>query len=126
MRGLPNVTYCTLTRQSLGNWRRHAKQHDFLYQLWTTGVLLNILLSPPNHDFQNSPNEIHELGSWVKKWDDVLRAWTMGFDTFLWKYGIFWALEEIFPKSMIVLTWCRSPMKWSHVMWKICPQQPPR
>ena len=121
----PNVTFCTLTCQSSGNWGRHAKQYAFLYQLWTTGALLNILLSPPNHDFQNSPDEIHELGSWVKKWDDVLRAWTMGFDTFLWKYGIFWALEEIFPKSMIVLMWCRSPMKWSHVMWKICPQQPP-
>ena len=32
MRGLPNVTYCTLTRQSSGNWGRYAKQHAFLYQ----------------------------------------------------------------------------------------------
>jgi len=24
---------------------------------------------------------------------------------------------------MIVLTWCGSPMKWSHMVWKICPQQ---
>ena len=63
MRGLPNVTYCTLTRQSLGNWGRHAKQHAFLYQLWTTRALLNILLGPPNHDSQNSPYETHELGS---------------------------------------------------------------
>ena len=39
------------------------------------------------------------------------------------EYGLFWALKEIFPKSMIMLTWCRSPMKWSHVVWKICPQQ---
>ena len=32
----PDVTFCTLTRQSSGNWGRHAKQHAFLYQLWTT------------------------------------------------------------------------------------------
>ena len=112
------LTYCTLTRQSSGNWGRHAKQHVFLYQLWTTEALLNILPSPPNHDSQNSSNETHELGSWAKKWDDVLWAWTMGFDAFLCKYGLFWALEEILPKSMIVLTWCGSPMKWSHVIWK--------
>ena len=118
MRGLPNVTHCTLTHQSSGNWGRHAKQHVFLYQLWTTEALLNILPSPPNHDSQNSSDETHELGSWAKKWDDVLWAWTMGFDTFLCKYGLFWALEEILPKSMIVLTWCGSPMKWSHVIWK--------
>ena len=30
---------------------------------------------------------------------------------FLCKYGFFWALEEIFPKSMIVLTWRELPMK---------------
>ena len=29
----PNVTFCTLTRQSSGNWERYAKQHAFLYQL---------------------------------------------------------------------------------------------
>ena len=66
MRGLPNVTYCILTRQSSGNWGRHAKQHAFLYQLWTTRALLNILLGLPNHDSQNSPNEIHELKSWAE------------------------------------------------------------
>ena len=107
----PNVTFCTLTRQNSGNWGRHAKQHAFLYQLWTTRALLNILLSPPNHNSQNSPDETHELGLWAQKWDDVLWAWTMGFDTFLCKYGLFWVLEEILPKSMIVLTWCGSLMK---------------
>ena len=115
MRGLPDVTYCTLTHQSSENWGRHVKQHTFLYQLWTIGSLLNILLGAPNHDSQNSLDETHELGSW---------AWTMGFDMFLCKYGLFWALEEIFSKSMIMLMWCGSPMKWSHVVWKICPQHP--
>ena len=115
MKGLPNVTYCTLTRQSSGNWGRHTKQHAFLYQLWTTGVLLNILFGLPNHDSQNSPAKAHELGSWAKKWDNVLWSWTMGFDAFLCKYRLFWALEEIFPKSMIVLTCCGSPMKWSRM-----------
>ena len=118
-----NVTYCTLTRQNSGNWGRHAKQHVFLYQLWTTGALLNILLGPPNHDSHNSLDETHELGLWAKKWDDVSWAWIMGFDAFLCEYGLFWVLEEIFPKSMTMLTWCRLPMKWSHVVWKICPQQ---
>ena len=60
---------------------------------------------------QNFSSETHELGSWAKKWDDVSWAWTMGFDTFLCEYGLFWALEEIFPKSMIVLTWHELPMK---------------
>ena len=74
MRGLPNVTYYTLTCQSSENWGRHTKQHTFLYQLWTTRGLLNILLGPPNHDSQNFPNETHELGSWTKKWEDMLWA----------------------------------------------------
>ena len=63
MRDLPNVIYCTLTCQSSGNLGRHAKQYDFFYQLWTTGILLNILLGLPNHDFQNFPDEIYEFGS---------------------------------------------------------------
>ena len=92
MRGLPNVTYCTLTRQSSGNWGTHTKQHAFLYQLWTIGVLLNILLDPPNHDSQISLDETHELGSWAKNemlchelelWALIRlyrhEFWTMGF-----------------------------------------------
>ena len=97
MRGLPNVTYCTLTRQSSGSWRRHAKQHAFLYQFWTTRVLLNILLGPPNHDSQNFSNETHKLGSRVE--NEMLchelelwaltrlyhhEFWTMGFSVILW------------------------------------------
>ena len=122
MRGLPNVTYCTLTYQSLGNWGRHAMQHAYLYQLWTTGVLLNILLGPPNHDSQNSPDETHELGSWAKNEMMCYELEPWALTHFLCKYGLFWVLEEIFLKSMIVLTWCGSPMKWSHMVWKICPQ----
>ena len=41
----------------------------------------------------------------------------------LCKYGLFWALREVFPKSMIMLMWYGLPMEWSHVVWKICPQQ---
>ena len=69
------------------------------------------------------PDENHELGSWAKNemMCYELKPWAL--TPFLCKYGFFWALEEIFPKSMIVLTWCGLPMKWSHVMWKICPQQ---
>ena len=35
----------------------------------------------------------------------------MGFDASLCKYELFGALEEIFPKSMIVLTWRELQMK---------------
>ena len=61
--------------------------------------------------------------AWIisRKWDDVLWAWTMGFDAFWCKYELFWALKEIFPKSMIMLMWYGLPMKWSHMVWKICP-----
>ena len=97
MRDSPNIIYYTLTRQSSGNWGRHAKQHAFLHQLWTTGALLNILLGPPNHDSPNSPDETHELRSWAKNemlchelelWA-LMRLyrhefWTMGFGIILW------------------------------------------
>ena len=117
----PNVTFCILTRQSSGNWGRHAKQHAFLYQLWTTGALLNILLGPPNHDFQNSLDETHEIGSWAKNemLCHELELWAL---MRLYRHE-FWVLKYILPKSMIILIWCGSPMKWSHVVWKICPQQ---
>jgi len=35
----------------------------------------------------------------------------MGFDVMLYKYGLFGVLKEIYPKSMIMLMWCRLPMK---------------
>ena len=107
----PNVTFCTLTRQSSGNWGRHAKQYVFLYQLWTTWVLLNILFDPLNHDSQNSPDETHELGSWVKNemlchklelWA-LMRLyrhefWTMGFGIILWIWT-FLGFKRDFPKN---------------------------
>ena len=62
----PNVIFYRLTCQNSRNWGRHAKQHAFLYQLWTTGVLLNIFINPLNHDSRNSSDETHELGSWAK------------------------------------------------------------
>ena len=61
------------------------------------------------------PMRLTSLDHEPKKWDDVLWAWTMGFDASLCKYELFWTLEEIFPKSMIVLTCCGSPMKWSRM-----------
>ena len=110
MRGLPNVTYCTLTHQSSRNWGRHAKEHIFLYQVWTIGVLLNILLDPPNHDSQNSPNETYELGSWaeneilcheLKLWVLVRlychEFWTMGFDIILWIWTLL-GFKRDFPR----------------------------
>ena len=65
-----------------------------------------------------------DLWAWIlsQKWNDVLWVWTMGFDAFLCKYRLFWALKEIFSKSMIMLMWYGLLMKWSHMIWKICPQ----
>ena len=122
MRDLSNITYCTLTSQSSGNWGRHAKQQAFIYQFWTTGVLLNILLGPPNHDSQNSPNETHEFGLWEK--NEIMcyepKPWALTLFC-VCKYGFFWALREVFSKSMIMLMWYGSPKEWSYVVWKICP-----
>ena len=117
----PNVIYCTLTRQSSGNWGRHAKQHAFIYQLWTTGALLNILLGPLNHTLKIPPMRLMSLDNEPKmRW--CAMSLIHGLWRLLCKYGLFWALREVFPKSMIMLMWYGLPMEWSHVVWKICPQ----
>ena len=123
IRSLPNVTYCTLICQSSGNWGRHAKQHAFIYQLWTTRALLNVFLDSPNYDSQNSSDETHELGLWTKneKMCYELEPWVLT-SFFLCKYGLFWALKAIFPKFIIMLMWCGLPMKWNHMVWKTYPQ----
>ena len=59
-------------------------------------------------------------GHW---WDYIVMSFGPWASTSFCEYELFWALKEIFPKFMIVLTWCGSPMKSSHVVWKICPQQ---
>ena len=56
-------------------------------------------------------------------WDYIAMSFGPWASALFCEYGLFWALEEIFPKSMIVLIWCRSPMKWNYVMWKFFPQQ---
>ena len=56
-------------------------------------------------------------------WDYITMSFGPWALTSFCEYGLFWALKEVFPKSMILLTWCELPMKWSYVVWKICPQQ---
>ena len=123
--GVPNVTYYTLTRQSLRNWGRHAKQHDFLYQLWTIGALLNILLGLPNDDSQNSPDETHEFRSWAENemlchklelWA-LMRLyrhefWTMGFSVILWTWTLL-DFKRDFPKihDSIDVVWVANEIK---------------
>ena len=125
MRGLSNVTYYTLTRQSSKHWGRHAKQLAFLYQLWTTGALLNILLGSPNHDSQNSFDETHELGSWAKNeimcyelepWA-LMRLyhhefWIMGFGIILWIWTLL-GFKIDFPKihDSVDVMWIANEMK---------------
>ena len=55
-------------------------------------------------------------------WDYIAMSFGPWASVSFCEYGLFWVLKEIFPKSMIVLTWCKSSMKWSHVVWKIYPQ----
>ena len=125
MRGLSNVTYYTLTRQSSKHWGRHAKQLAFLYQLWTTGALLNILLGSPNYDSQNSLDETHELGSWAKNemmcyelepWA-LMRLyhhefWIMGFGIILWIWTLL-GFKIDFPKihDNVDVMWVANEMK---------------
>ena len=120
-----NVTYCTSTRQSSGNWGRHAKQHVFLYQLWTTWALLNILFDPPNHDSQNSPDEAHEpkmrccgmssnYGTW---WDYIAMSfgpWASASFLWIWTFlgfkidspiihcnvDVVWVINEMRPRGV--------------------------
>ena len=120
-----NVTYCTSTRQSLGNWGRHAKQLVFLYQLWTTWVLLNILFDPLNHDSQNSPDKAHEpkmrccgmssnYGTW---WDYIAMSfgpWASASFLWIWTFlgfkidspkihgnvDVVWVTNEMRPRGV--------------------------
>ena len=118
MRGLPNVTYYILIHQSLRNWERHDKQHAFLYQFWITEILLNILLG-----LQTTTSKIplmrlmsldHESKNKMMCYE--FESWDL--TLFCVNMGSFGLLKRFFQKSMIVLTWCRSPIKWNHVMWK--------
>ena len=106
---------CTLTHQSSRNWRRHAKQHvsfinfELLELYWT----YTSWLSKPR--LQKFPR--WDSWAWIMswKWDDVPWTWTISFDEIIlpWvlDHGLFWALKESFPKSMIILMWCRLLMK---------------
>ena len=109
------LTKCYLLHTDPSEFRELGKTYQvtcfFFYQLWTTGASLNILLDPSNHDSQISPNEIHELGSWAKTEMMCYELEPWGLTPFLCKNGFFCALEEIFQQSIIVLTWCMSPMK---------------
>ena len=65
--------------------------------------------------------KFHRWDSWAKNEMMCYELEPWALTPFLCKYGLFWVLEEIFPKSMIVLTWCGLPMKWIRVVWKFCP-----
>ena len=109
------LTRCNLLHTDLSEFRELGKTYQaknvFLYQLWTTGTLLNILLGPPNYNSQNSPNEIHEPGSWAKNEMMCYELEPWALTPFFVNMGSFWALKEIFLKSMITLMWCKLPMK---------------
>ena len=122
MRDLLNVTYCTLTSQSSGNWGKHAKQHAFIYQFeplefyWTYFLALQTTTPkiPPMRLMSLDYEQKNEIMCYEPK------PWALTLFCAC-KYGFFWALREVFPKSMIMLMWYGSPKEWSYVVWKICP-----
>ena len=118
MRGLPNVTFCTLTRLSSGNWRSMPSNmlsfinFEPLELYWTYFWALQI--TTPKIPPIRLMSLDHEL---KMRWCAISLNYGL-WRLFLCKYELFLALEVIFPESMIMLTWCESPMKWSHVVWK--------
>ena len=123
MRGLPNVTYCTLIVKVQGIGEDMPSNmlsfinFELLEFYWTYFLALQITtLKIPSVKLMSLDHEPkNEMMCYERE------PWAL--TPFLCKYELFWALEEIFSKYMIVLTWCGSPMKWSHVVCKICPQQ---
>ena len=55
-------------------------------------------------------------------WDNIVRGFGPSASASFCEYGLFWALKEVFPKSIIC--WCVASCQWNkfYVVWKICPQ----
>ena len=55
-------------------------------------------------------------------WDYIAMGFGPWASASFCEYGLFWALKEVFLKSIIC--WCGVSCQWNkfHVVWKICPQ----
>ena len=124
MRGLPK---CYLLHTDLSEFRELEKTRQ------VTCFPLSTLnhWSFTEHTFWPSKPRLPKFpqwDSWVWIMSQKMRWCAMSLNHGLWRLFVWiWALlgfRRDFQKSMIMLTWCGSPIKWSHVVWKICPQQP--
>ena len=97
-RGLPYVTRYTLTRQSSGNWRRHAKQHvsfinfKLLELYWTYFLALQTITR------KISLNKLMSLDHKLK-----MRWCILGFVVILCKYELL--LEKPLSINMREVIW---------------------
>ena len=100
-RGLSYVTCYTLTRQSLGSWRRHAKQHISFINFKPLELYWRYLLA-----LQTTTPKVFQRGSWAwiisRRWDDV--PWALL--SFCVNMGFCW-------KSWFPLIWERWYGPWT-------------
>ena len=82
-RCLPYVTHYTRTRQSLGSWRRHAKQHVSFINFKLLELYWTYLLALQTTTPKVSPKRFMSLGHKPK-----MRWHTSGFVVILCKYGL--------------------------------------
>ena len=125
MRGLPKCYLLHTSPSKFRELRKTCQATCFSLSTLDLGALLNILLDPPNHDSQNSPNETYELGSWaeneilcheLKLWVLVRlychEFWTMGFDIILWIWTLL-GFKRDFPRihDNVDVMWVANEMK---------------
>ena len=48
-------------------------------------------------------------------WDNIAMDFGLWASAWFCEYGLFWALKEIFPKSIIC--WCGASCQWNKAMW---------
>ena len=97
-RCLPYVTRYTRTRQSLGSWRRHAKQHVSFINFKPSELYWTYLLALQTTTPKVSPNRLMSLGHKLK-----MRWRTSGFIVILCKYGLL--LEKPLAMSIRKVIW---------------------
>ena len=108
-RCLSYVTRYTQTRQSLGSWRRHAKQHVSFINFKPLEVYWTYLLALQTMTPKVSPKTLMSLGHKSK-----MRWRTLGFVVILCKYGLL--LKKPLAMSVREVIWavslihCLSPI----------------
>ena len=100
-RCLPYVTHYTQTRQSLGSWRRHAKQHVSFINFKSLELYWTYLLALQTTTPKVSPKRLMSFGHKPK-----MRWHTPGFVVILCKYGLL--LKKPLAMSVREVIWAVS------------------